>query len=125
VHFVAQSIAAQVAHRVQPCVERLLVVLAQLVGVVNLENGVLLHHAEEHEDAEEAVEVERLVEQNHRQHRERQGERQREQDGDRVQPRFELRRQDEVHEDSEASSPKTKDCPVSFIILVWPWALTV
>ncbi len=38
---------------------------AQRVGVVDLEDAVFLHHAEEHEEAEDRVDVQRLVQHDH------------------------------------------------------------
>ena len=73
--------------------------LLQLVGVVDLQNRVLLHDAEQHQQAERREDVQRLPEDDDRQQRERQRQRQRQQNRDRVQPRFELRRQDQIHED--------------------------
>ena len=78
--------------RVQPGV-------AQLVGVVDLQNRVLLDDAEQHQQPERREDVQRLLEDDQRQQRERQRQRQRQQDRDRVQPRLELRRQDQIHED--------------------------
>ena len=72
---------------------------AQVVGVIDLQDGVLLHDAEQHEDAEHREDVQRLVEHQDREQRERHRQRQREQDRDRVQPALELRREDQVHED--------------------------
>ena len=73
--------------------------LLQLVGVVDLQNRVLLHDAEQHQQAERREDVQRLPEDDDRQQRERQRQRQRQQNRDRVQPRFELRRQNQIHED--------------------------
>ena len=71
----------------------------QVVGVINLQNGVFLDHAEQHQDAEHRVDVELLAEQDHADERERQGQGQRDQDRDRVQPGFELSGEHQVHED--------------------------
>jgi hypothetical protein len=73
--------------------------LAQLVRVVDLQDRVLLHHAEEHQHAERREDVERLAEDDDRDERERQRQRQRQQDRHRVEPRLELRRQHQIHED--------------------------
>ena len=73
--------------------------LLQLVGVVDLQNRVLLHDAEQHQQAERREDVQRLPEDDDRQQREGQRQRQRQQDRDRVQPRLELRRQNQIHED--------------------------
>ena len=73
--------------------------LLELVRVVDLQNRVLLDDAEQHQEAKGREDVQRLPEDDDRQQREGQGQRQRQQDRDRVQPRFELCRQDEIHED--------------------------
>src|SRR5579884_1676223 len=70
----------------------------ELVRAIDLEDRVLLHDAEEHQDAELREDVERAVQREDRQQGKRHGQRQREQDRDRVEPRLELRRQHEVHE---------------------------
>ena len=94
----------------------------QLVGVVDLQDRVLLHDAEQHEQAERREDVQRLPEDDDRQQRERQRQRQRQQNRDRVQPRLELRRQNQVHEDerqqrtrarsSAPARPSSRDRPV-------------
>ena len=66
--------------------------------MVDLQNGVLLHHAEEHEDAERGVEIERVARVPEREHGERHRQRQRQQDGQRVDEAFELRGENHVHE---------------------------
>src|SRR5207245_2159156 len=71
----------------------------QLIGVIDLENRVLLYHAEQHEQAQRRKDVERLPEEDYGKERERQRERQRQQNRNRVQPRLELRRQNQVHKD--------------------------
>ena len=73
--------------------------IAQLVRMVDLEDGVLLHHPEQHEQAQRREDVQRLTRDDNRQQRERQRQRQRQQDRHRVQPRLELRREDQIHED--------------------------
>ena len=73
--------------------------LLELVGVVDLQNRVLLHDAEQHEQAERREDVQRLPEDDDRQQREGQRQRQRQQNRDRMQPRFELCRENEIHED--------------------------
>ena len=73
--------------------------LLQLVRVIDLQNRVLLDDAEQHQQAERREDVQRLLEDDDRQQRERQRQRQRQQNRDRVQPRLELRRQDQIHED--------------------------
>jgi hypothetical protein len=72
---------------------------AQLQRVVDLQDRVLLHDAEEHEHAGHREDVDRLAEENDRQDGEGHRQRQREQDGDRVQPRLELGGEHQVHED--------------------------
>src|SRR5207237_8202554 len=71
----------------------------ELVRVVDLQNRVLLHHAEQHQQPERREDVQRLLEDDDRQQREGQRERQRQQNRDRMQPRLELRREDQIHED--------------------------
>ena len=72
---------------------------SELVGVVDLQDAVLFHHAEEHEDAEHGEEVDRLSEKDEREDGEWQRERQREQDGEGMHPALKLRGEDEIHED--------------------------
>ena len=83
-------------------------VTSQRLRMVHLQNAVLLHHAEEHEDAQHAEHVERLTEHIHRDHREGQGERQRRDDGDGEHPRLELRREHQVDEDHRQQQPRHK-----------------
>src|SRR4029077_1558613 len=71
----------------------------ELVGVVDLQDGVLLHDAEEHQQAERRENVQRLPEDDDRQEREGQRQRQRQENRDGMQPRLELRRQNQIHED--------------------------
>ena len=73
--------------------------LFQLIGVIDLQNRVLLDDAEEHEQPERGEDVERLPEDDEREQRERQRQRERQQNRDRVDPGFELRCEHEVHED--------------------------
>src|SRR5438309_1676601 len=67
---------------------------AQVVRVVDLQDRVLLHDAEQDEDAERGIEVERVARPPQREERERDRERQREQDGERVDHALELRGED-------------------------------
>ena len=67
--------------------------------MIDLENGVLLHDAEEHQQAQRGVEVDRLVGRQQRDKRERHRQRQREQDGERVNEALELGGEDDVHQD--------------------------
>ena len=82
--------------------------LLQLVGVIDLQNRVLLHDAEQHQQAERREDVQRLPEDDDRQQRERQRQRQRQQDRDRMQPRLELRRQDQIHEDERQDEARAR-----------------
>ena len=66
--------------------------------MVDLQDRVLLDHAEQHQHAERRVEVERLTREQQRQQRERRRERQRQQDHERLHHALELRREDHVHE---------------------------
>ena len=66
--------------------------------MVDLKDGVLFHHPEQHQDPQHGEDVEFLAKQQQRHQRERNGQRQREQNGDRVEPRLELRGQNQVHE---------------------------
>ena len=77
------------------------VLAAEAVHVVDLEDRVLLHDAEEDEDAERRVEVDRVARDEEREERERDGERQRDEDRHRVDQALELRREDHVHERDE------------------------
>src|SRR6185436_15794896 len=90
-----QAVAARLHDRVARGQARLL----ELVGVVDLQDGVLLHDAEEHQQAERREDVQRLPEDDDRQEREGQRQRQRQEDRDGMQPRLELRRQNQIHED--------------------------
>ena len=72
---------------------------AQADRVIDLQDGVLLHDAEEQEHAERRVDVQLLLEHQGRQQPEGYGQREGEQDRHRVDERLELRRQHHVHED--------------------------
>ena len=71
----------------------------QVVHVVDLQDRVLLHDAEQHEQSQGREQVQRVAGRPERQERERHGQRQRQQDRERVDDALELRRQDHVHED--------------------------
>ena len=67
--------------------------------MIDLQDGVLLHHAEEHEHAQRRVEVDGLVHQPEREERERNRERKREQNRQRMNDVLKLGRENEVHQD--------------------------
>ena len=67
--------------------------------MVDLQDAVLFHHAEEHEDAEHGEDVHRLLEEDEREDGKGQRERQGEQNGERMHPALKLRGEDEIHED--------------------------
>jgi hypothetical protein len=72
---------------------------AQLVGVVHLQNGVLLYDAEQQQQRQDGEDVEALAGDERREQPERNRQRQREHDRHRMHERLELRRQHHVHED--------------------------
>ena len=75
--------------------------------MVHLQNCVLLHHPEEHEQTQRGVKVQRSVREPEREKGERDGQRQRKQDDQRITETFVICRQDHVHEhDREQESPE-------------------
>jgi len=75
---------------------------------LELRADVIVHHVGA-QQPERREDVQRLLEDDQRQERERQRQRQRQQNRDRVQPRLELRRQDEVHEDEAQREGEQED----------------
>ena len=73
---------------------------AQHVGVVHLQNRVLLDDAEEEQDAERAPQIQRAAGRPDREQRERHRQRQHRHDDDRLDEALELRRQHHVDEDA-------------------------
>ena len=77
------------------------------VHVVDLQDGVLLHDAEEDEQPEGGVQVERVVRGPERKQREGKGKRERQEDGERVDEALVLRGEDHVHEhDRQREGPE-------------------
>ena len=72
--------------------------IAQRVHVVDLQDRIFLHDAEEHEEAERGIEVERVVGEAQREQREGHGERQRKENCERMNEALELRGENHVHE---------------------------
>ena len=72
---------------------------AQTVGVIDLENRVLLHDAEEQQQSEAREDIHGLMRDQQRENAERDGERQGDENGDGVDEGFELRGEHDVHED--------------------------
>ena len=82
--------------------------LAQAVRVINLKNRVLLHHAEQEQQAQTGKYVHRLKGDQQRNNAERNCQRQRQKDCDRVNERFELGRQNHVHKDERQNNRQQK-----------------
>ncbi len=72
---------------------------AQTIHVIDLQDGILLYHAEQHQHSKRRVEVERIARGPQGKQGERDGEGEREQDGQRMDDALELRSEDHVHED--------------------------
>src|SRR5262249_17856000 len=71
----------------------------EVIGAVDLKNGVLLHDAEQQQQAQTGEDVYRLAEQEQREDAEGNRQRQRQQNRDGVNEALELRGQHDVHED--------------------------
>src|SRR2546426_138883 len=79
-------------------VEALHATQSQLVCVIDLQNGVLLHHAKEQQQTQTGKDIHRLSGYEQRDNAERNRQRQSQQNSHRMDERFKLRRQHHVHE---------------------------